>query len=670
MLKAVMIISLFLSITVFTGCDNSDEKEDVSSGTANLDIPSGFNFEMEKALEISASLKNGAQGLPGIKSSLFTAIPEAGGKLIASSISDSKGDLQIQAVIPGHLNEVFLQFNYVGLVNGVWVNTETGTVVEKSDESEDLTQPYESLVNTKMAAVTFSYLGSFNSDGVPAYLEEERDQISPDFLEDVNASLPERIPLTESHPGYMTTKSSININITEEADVWITFLHEGAGNKNVLGFYTYEKGNEPESVSEIDKHTVIFPNTSYLNSGGGLYSGDKVFIGRFSKDTVIGFFLISAGFSGGSIIQGRQIFYSDTNLNPETGESLKQHNVMIWDEERELILMGFEDLRRDSSGCDNDFNDAVFFVTSNPVEAIDTSEFKPIDKPVDTDNDGISDVFDEYPEDPARAFNNYYPSRDTSGTLTYEDSWPKKGDYDFNDAFFHYSYNYVTNSDGDAVEIKAVFKVIASGAAYYNGPAIMLDLPPEKVKKITGQKLFEKIFSLNENGTEKDIAKTVIPVTDNIHKLMENESGVFINTDPELPYVEPVEISILIEFNAPVKIQTIGLPPYNPFLIVNKNRAKEIHLPGRIYSQKADTSYFGTQDDATAAESVYYLSKDNLPWALSIPYEIIQMRERIDILEGYPNFGNWAKSAGTLSRDWYVIETEGNMVEGKVYRKQ
>ena len=90
-------------------------------------------------------------------------------------------------------------------------------------------------------------------------------------------------------------------------------------------------------------------------------------------------------------------------LNPEPDDDLKQHNVLLWDDENELFLLGFEDVRRDDIPfkCDQDFNDAILFVTSNPVRAISIENVSPVDKPgvLDTDGDGINDTLDEYPND-------------------------------------------------------------------------------------------------------------------------------------------------------------------------------------------------------------------------------------------------------------------------------
>jgi len=50
----------------------------------------------------------------------------------------------------------------------------------------------------------------------------------------------------------------------------------------------------------------------------------------------------------------------------------------------------------------------------------------------DSDGDGIQDADDDFPNDPARAFINFFPAAGY-GSLAFEDLWPGKGDYDFND---------------------------------------------------------------------------------------------------------------------------------------------------------------------------------------------------------------------------------------------
>ncbi len=57
----------------------------------------------------------------------------------------------------------------------------------------------------------------------------------------------------------------------------------------------------------------------------------------------------------------------------------------------------------------------------------------------DADGDGVPNDEDDYPNDGDRAFDNYYPANGP-GTLAYEDLWPGKGDYDFNDLVLDYRF--------------------------------------------------------------------------------------------------------------------------------------------------------------------------------------------------------------------------------------
>ena len=77
----------------------------------------------------------------------------------------------------------------------------------------------------------------------------------------------------------------------------------------------------------------------------------------------------------------------------------------------------------------------------------------------DIDNDGVSDQDDDYPFDSNKAFDNYYPAKGVHGTYAFEDRWPQKGDYDFNDVVLNYNYKYVTDSTDKISEIIMKFKV-------------------------------------------------------------------------------------------------------------------------------------------------------------------------------------------------------------------
>lgn len=217
-------------------------------------------------------------------------------------------------------------------------------------------------------AQNFKFLSSFNEEGVPTTMAG-RDAVSTKFLNSIRASVPESFPVPTFNPKYIAEDVDSDLKLYSQADVWVTFVGEGAGYRNVLGFYTYDLSNPPNKAPSSDQITIIFPNVSASGSGGGLTVGDKVYIGSFPKNTGIGWVLFANGFNG-KVTTGLWTLYSDADFNPESKGSLRRHNVLLRDTESDRVVLTFEDIRRDLSNCDQDFNDAIFYVTANPQESV------------------------------------------------------------------------------------------------------------------------------------------------------------------------------------------------------------------------------------------------------------------------------------------------------------
>ena len=239
---------------------------------------------------------------------------------------------------------------------------------------------------------SYTYMGTFSSNGVPNYLAE-RDIVTPDFVARINASFPERYPVPSYNPQYITNGIQTNIELKENADVWVTFVSEGAGYMNVLGYYTYDVSNPSQTPPNKQDIKIIFPNVSALGSGGGLIAGDKVNLGSFSAGTGIAWVLLANAWKGGITGVGAPLWtlYSNRLFNPESIDSQKFHNVLLYDAPSNRIVLGFEDIRRDYSSCDNDFNDAIFYVTATPNSAIalnNINETAEVGTEVSSGNDG------------------------------------------------------------------------------------------------------------------------------------------------------------------------------------------------------------------------------------------------------------------------------------------
>jgi LruC domain-containing protein len=512
---------------------------------------------------------------------------------------------------------------------------------------------------------------SYDYRGIPKQLNANKKNISDELWQKITASIPEKKDIRSVNPAYITNDAGANIYLDEAGEVFVTFLHEGAGYKNSFGYYTF---NNSSSVKREDiNEVVIFPNASFKNSGGsrrGLNSGDTVNLGSFPAGTALGFFVVSNGWDGNhgvkSNIASKNIFYTLKGLNEESDESLRAHTVLLNDTETGNVILGIEDLLRTSSGCDHDFNDVVFMITSNPTTAINRTKMMLLAAPVDSDNDGVLDSNDAYPEDSEKAFNLFYPSKSQVGSIAFEDLWPKSGDYDMNDLVLEYNIQEIQNSQQQIMEVIVNLRIMARGADKRNGFAMLFkQLNPSMVETATIQINQQSAIEISPENIQNEL---IFELFNNAHQLtVTNDSCLFFNTQQQCSHHSSNAINLHIIFNQAINRAELGVPPYNPFIFNTHDDSLEIHLPNQPPSERANLSFFNQQDDTSELMTDrFYKTKENLPWALNIPFQWCYPAEEVNINQAYDQFMNWATSGGENNRDWYLAYT----VTDKVYRCQ
>lgn len=676
-------------------CMDTD-KNDIIDPSEETGKYADFDFKTVKEYTVNVLTTNqNNEAFEGVYLEIFSSNPLDDAGIVKPSsekirlfkgVSNDDGEVKCKVNPAASVDSIYILSYQVGLprITGValtdemvdveiGINTQTKSNVKSRIKVAEV--PNVEQVNN------YYILGSWQNNGSPNYLEAENDVLDDDFLRDINASLPEGNPLTQTHPQYLTNSDDANVVLIDDAEVWVTFVHEGAGWKNSLGYYTYPNDNPPQSVNDIEDLTIIYPNVSYEESV--LKSGNKVqllyldkenneYTQVFPANRTVGWFLIANGWNrnSSSIGNGSYVHYSNINLNIENNEDLQKHNVLLYDEARELLVLGFEDIARNSSSCDNDFNDAIFYTTVSPFTAVKTDDYQPIDTPTDTDQDGVNDNFDDYPEDPTKAFNNFYVAEGEFGTIAFEDLWPSKGDYDFNDLVVAYNFNQITNSDNNVVELQAKLQVRAVGASFKNAFGFSLNIQPNLINSVIGQEITEDFLSIASNGTENGQSKATIICFDNPYNITEFPGGGFgVNVTPSAPYSEPETMDLVVKLTEPINFDDFGTPPYNPFIIVNQNRDKEIHLPNNAPTDLADISRLGTYDDDSNVDAdKYYISDHFLPWAINLPVAFDYPIEKKSILNAYNHFDTWATSNGEQNKDWYMNES-GYRNSSNIYSK-
>jgi len=255
----------------------------------------------------------------------------------------------------------------------------------------------------------------------------------------------------------------------------------------------------------------------------------------------------------------------------------------------------------------------------------------------DTDGDGIIDFYDEYPNDGDRAYDTYTPSIYGWGSYAFEDLWPHKGDYDFNDLVLNYRFTHVFNADDMIVETKMNFHIKNVGGSYRNGFGIQLDLDPTLIQSVTGSNLTTGVVTLDGKGLETNQDNPVVILFDDAWANVNQNGG---------------NMELVIHYASPIVSAYFGT--MNPFIFIDGDRGREVHLSNMAPTSLANADYFGTADDTSDPETGrYYKATSNLPWAIDIIHDFVYLQEKSAIILGYNKFADWAESGGVDYPDWY-----------------
>jgi LruC domain-containing protein len=667
-MKQIIFTLVLALVSILVSCQKDNSTPADSKTNSNKIAPDGFNFSTFKKVDVSIRLLSNID--EPIKSTIVDIYSTYSGEILLRGLTDENGYFKSSVNIPAYMETLLINPKNPGLsqgVKGLIVNNAmTCTIGGKTGLSGNAIRTSstgKTFYNqgSKIFATSYNYMGSYDASGRPlSYLMPVKGTVSANLLSYLASALPNQQSVPVNNPQFVSDNATEHLNIVQLSDVWITFVAEGAGNLNSIGFYTYPTNNPPATVNDITEVKLLFPNASAVGTGGTMEAGDKVHIGQYPAGTSIGFVLFSFGWQGGNIVHvNNPKYYSESKFNPESTSALKAHTVLLNYSQENQFVIGFEDVNRNDVTCDHDFNDVILYATSNPVVGISPTGVPTIGPAPDTDGDGVYDNNDEFPTDPARAYTSYYPSKNTRGTLAFEDNWPAKGDYDMNDLVVKYRYSYIHNSSNKVVDMAGDFVVDNAIASFTNGLGIQLPIAPGLITNVTGQRLADNYISVNANKTESGQAKAVIIPFDNHKTLMSNAGSMNGAKDT---------VKVKFSFTSPLSISALLGAPYNPFLISNKTRGVEVHLAGYLPTDKANLALFGTQHDNTIpANNKYYLSAQNWPWALSFTEAFSYPKEGAAINEAYLHFGEWATSGGVLYTDWYQNTAAGYRNQAKIH---
>lgn len=711
LLVSGLVLSSFVSL-------NSCKNEIAVNDNAPVTPTAVFNYENKSDMKLDLTFRD-SYGKPngsGVLVKIYTENPYDGLTFKSDMVpnitcrADRDGRFSTTVPVPGHLNCF-----YVVVDNQLYQRL---MIIKKSSSYTSNVYPagFGVLQKTPSArgavAAPISYtrnvsyglpvsannyvLSAYNATSGKPNVLETSEPAAADLLTRISTALPEGTSRYNQRLSnhFFDNVDQANIQVVDNANVWVTFLSEGAGVNNTMGYYYYPTNNPPANAAAISKKLIVFPNASTnANDGSGtngdLTNGTKVKLkyqdpntGEWSDvfpgGTTISWWIRESGWGGSSYDYLFSSLQLDQYSMPSFNAGSYPQTVLLYDGSTQKIILGFEDTslsprgRGNSAGTyssDEDYNDVVFAISANPITAINTDPIPRLPNSGDRDGDGEPDGTDDYPDDPLRAHNNYYPGASTFGTLSFEDNWPLKGDYDMNDLVLDYRILYITNHAGQVKDVEIQTRTKAIGATYQNGLAWELTADQANVASIStsyagpGTLLPGNVFPLDPKGFESNItptsSKVVVPLYDNAFTLFGSSYiDGYVNTVEGSTYYNPVNLYKRVTFTNPVSVASLGSLPYNPFLVVNGVRAREVHKTGKTPTSKAALGYFNTYDDLSSTLG-YYTGTSNYPWVLDLPVSAEYSTESQIISNGFSKFNTWVSTAGAQYSDWYSNKTAG-----------
>ncbi len=509
-------------------------------------------------------------------------------------------------------------------------------------------------------------------------------------------------------------RAATDMLVNEPAEVVISLLGGNTCWNSSLGYYYYQEGHAPSSLSQANV-ILLFPNTQdglYTHSAGITESARTKGVERgtcvqlkyypniatgskagetttFPANTRIGFVLACNTWTN------RQNVFSCLNDSPyrattskglsinTSGNAFTSGGSGINDPRRaaiyrydDYVLFSFEDHQDDQN-----YSDVVFTLRSNPVEAI--TDIVKVDE--------IKTPFYKY-----------------KGIYGFEDIWPTEGDYDMNDLLVKCASegeltHYVTTqtsvgsggttstvthtSEQELTKEAFILKTFSNRADYTDGLACILDLPAET--SIQTINYYIKPKDANEFETYTPAAEWNKEAIYNQHGSFEyngygNGQYNIVRLTDNVKDNLGAEYKIEIVYNKDSHINKNTRSDIRPFMYIHAGKGTlqeyyEVHIPLEAPTNNVTKTWWSKNADASRPASIvidgsgrgeFYVRANNLdnylfgPW---YPFAIFLAgatetdlhklldpdNESIPISKLYPHYEDWVQNNGTSYTDWY-----------------
>lgn len=239
---------------------------------------------------------------------------------------------------------------------------------------------------------------------------------------------------------------------------------------------------------------------------------------------------------------------------------------------------------------------------------------------------------------------NYFPSSTSFYLVGYEDLYPVKGDYDFNDLTVAYRVAYGLNAEGQVLKISGTAYLLTRGSRYSHDWHLAIDLPngtPGTLACIIFTDVNNPQINQPCTGAANDHSGGTFDLTvftDTRNLFPDPAGSEFVNT--QRLYSEPWNLRYFygpraefeLQLDAPVPSELVQAAPYDPYLhVLDTNRVVRL--------MEVDPSY---QDS------------NGFPFGMLLTAAWKPPLEFTDTATAYPSFNDFVNSKGAASQQWYT----------------
>lgn len=240
----------------------------------------------------------------------------------------------------------------------------------------------------------------------------------------------------------------------------------------------------------------------------------------------------------------------------------------------------------------------------------------------------------------------HYPSSTDYYLVAYEDNYPYKGDYDFNDLVVAYRVSYGLTPEGKVKRIQGEGYLVARGGSYDHDWYLHINLP-EQISG-TGQL---NVYTANQTTPAEGFPQTIeangsinIKVFENIVGQFYDPSYFYANTLWYADFVPGLKFQFTINLDQSLAINKIDSAPFDPFLYV-WSTGYEIHLPNKAPLLAESINLINKQTQ--------FKNSSGYPFAMILPQDWLFPNEYVDLGYVYPQFIDYIQSGNQSSTNWY-----------------